>query len=73
MRADLALKELLSKSGVAAHGGYGVIGERFSELVKRMKEDCEARGVVAKRNRVGLISSCGKPQSYSMDLKPTVT
>lgn len=46
MRADLALEELISKKGVAAHEGYGVIAEGFSELVKRLREDCDSRGVV---------------------------
>ncbi len=46
LRADLALESLLDKAGVNSHEGYGVLGEGFSELVKRMREDCEARGVV---------------------------
>lgn len=46
LRADLALKTFFGFGEMASHKGYGVIKEGFSELIARLREDCERRGVV---------------------------
>ncbi len=66
LRADLALESLLDKAGVNSHEGYGVIGEGFSELVKRLREDCERRGVIV-LNRHRLIN-CFSAEGRATDL-----
>lgn len=45
LRADLGLGSFLGGE-MGSGEGYGVIKEGFSELVKRMKEDCEKHGIV---------------------------
>jgi glycine/D-amino acid oxidase-like deaminating enzyme len=45
MRADLALDGFLGHGEMASHEGYGIIAEGFSELVRRMREELEKRGV----------------------------
>jgi hypothetical protein len=44
LRADLGLSSFLGKGEMGSHEGYGVIAEGFGELVKRMRDDLEARG-----------------------------
>lgn len=45
LRADLALQSFLNGE-MSSHEGYGTIQEGFSELIKRMREDCESQGIV---------------------------
>jgi len=45
LRADLALAGFLGNGEMANHEGYGVLAEGFSELVRRMREELEKRGV----------------------------
>ena len=60
MRADIALKTFF-EGEMSSHKGYGVIKEGFSELVKRMREDIEARGcTVLQRHRLRTFTKSGK-------------
>lgn len=46
LRADMALKVFLGSGEMASHENYGIVGEGFSELVKRMREELEKKGIV---------------------------
>lgn len=52
LRADIGLQSFLGGE-MGSVAGYGVLKEGFSTLIKHMRQDCEARGVVVlNRHRV---------------------
>lgn len=67
LRADLALHAFLGGE-MSSHRGYGVVKEGFSELVKRMREDVEARGVIVlNRHRLVGLESQGEATDLTFE------
>ena len=67
LRADIALEGFVGKGEMSSHKGYGILKEGFSELIARLQDDCEARGLIV-LNRHTLVDIDAVGGSKATDL-----